>query len=154
MALGCDLEVIEPRCNSFVADYFTAEEQAFVERASEADRPRLLALLWSGKESALKALHAGLRLDTRTVSVNPGDVPSLQDNERDKRTERPVLGFRPPSVFKLWCPLQVRCTSGRFFHGWWQQRDNLVRTVVAAPSPHAPIPLTIPSLFGLANPSA
>src|SRR6516162_11237684 len=25
-ALGCDLEVIEPRSNSFVADYFTAEE--------------------------------------------------------------------------------------------------------------------------------
>ena len=31
------------------------------------DRPRLLALLWSAKESALKALHEGLRLSTPAV---------------------------------------------------------------------------------------
>ena len=50
---------IEPRSDAFVADYFTIEEQALVARASAADRDRILALLWSGKESALKALREG-----------------------------------------------------------------------------------------------
>lgn len=38
------------------------EEQELVARAPERDE--LVALLWSGKESALKALREGLRLDT------------------------------------------------------------------------------------------
>ena len=89
--LGCDLEIIEPRSDAFVADYFTTEEQALIARASAADRPRLLALLWSAKESALKALHEGLRLDTRCVIVSPFD-----------------------ESFDLngWSPLRVRYTGG------------------------------------------
>src|SRR5579864_1651730 len=69
--IGCDLESVEPRSDAFVGDYFTIEEQALVARASAVNRPRLLALLWSAKESALKALHEGLRLDTRSVTVSP-----------------------------------------------------------------------------------
>ena len=77
--MGCDLEIVEPRSDAFVADYFTLEEQALIAHASAADRHRLLALLWSGKESALKALHEGLRLDTRSVVVIPcADVIRLQ----------------------------------------------------------------------------
>ena len=64
------LELIEPRSEAFVADYFTAEEQALVARVSASNRPQLCALLWSAKESALKALHEGLRLDTRSVTVS------------------------------------------------------------------------------------
>ena len=78
-ALGCDLEVIEPRGDSFVTDYFTSDEQALVQRASVTDRPRLLTLLWSSKESALKALGTGLRLDTRCVAVEPVDAPQCRD---------------------------------------------------------------------------
>jgi 4'-phosphopantetheinyl transferase len=51
--LGCDLEVIEPHSDGFVADYFTAEEQALVAGASAAEKCRLLALLWSANESSL-----------------------------------------------------------------------------------------------------
>src|SRR5271165_5117498 len=58
-ALGCDLETIEPLSDAFVADYFTGEEQALVALAPAADRFRIVALVWSGKESALKALHEG-----------------------------------------------------------------------------------------------
>ena len=72
--MGCDLEIVEPRSDAFVADYFTVEEQALVARASAADRDRLLALLWSAKESALKALHAGLRLDTRWLGSATGEL--------------------------------------------------------------------------------
>ena len=124
--MGCDLEMIEPRSDAFIADYFTAEEQALVARASAADRSRLLALLWSAKESALKALHEGLRLDTRSVIVNPLDESCDLNG---------------------WSPLQVRCAGGRFSSGWWQQTGNIVRTVVPNPPPDSPIPLKIPALL-------
>jgi 4'-phosphopantetheinyl transferase len=121
--MGCDLEMVEPRSDAFVADYFTLEEQALVARASAADRPRLLALLWSGKESALKALHEGLRLDLRSVIVSPGNA-----------------AFDLPG----WSPMEVRHTDRRIFHGWWQHADGIVRTLVAAPPPDPPIRLRIP----------
>jgi 4'-phosphopantetheinyl transferase len=121
--LGCDLEMIEPRSDAFMSDYFTADEQELVMRAPAADWARLLTLLWSAKESALKALHTGLRLDTRSVVV------SFDESQFD---------------LNGWSPLQVRCPAGRIFHGWWQQTDYLVRTVVADPSPGTPIRLTAP----------
>jgi len=121
--LGCDLEAIEPHGDAFLSDYFTAEEQALVAQAPAADRARLLTLLWSGKESALKALHTGLRLDTRSVIVSPDD-----------------------ESFDLngWSRLQVRYTGGRIFYGWWQHIDNTLRTVVANSPLDSPIPLMIP----------
>ncbi|MGD0507574.1 MAG: 4'-phosphopantetheinyl transferase superfamily protein [Terriglobales bacterium] len=137
--IGCDLEMIEPRSDAFVADYFTIEEQALVAHASATDRDRLLALLWSGKESALKALREGLRLDTRSVIVIPC------------ATSFDLNG---------WSQLRVRFTGGRYagdryigdrhpgdqiFHGWWQQADGIVRTVVAAPPPDPPIRLRFPN---------
>jgi len=124
--MGCDLEMVEPRSDAFVADYFTTEEQALVARASADDRPRLLALLWSAKESALKALHEGLRLDTRSVTVSP---------------------FAASFDLNGWSPLQVRYTGGQLFHGWWQNTDNLLRTVVSAQPLDSPIPLSIPAHF-------
>jgi len=125
--IGCDLEIVEPRSDAFVADYFTIEEQALVARASAADRDRILALLWSGKESALKALRAGLRLDTRSVIVIPC-----------------AASFDPDG----WNQLRVRhtggcCTEARVFHGLWQRTNNIIRTVVASPPPDPPIPLKI-----------
>jgi len=140
--IGCDLEIVEPRSDAFVADYLAIEEQQLVASAAAADRDRLLALLWSAKESTLKALGAGLRLDTRCVIVNP---------------------FVESFDFISWNPLQVRHTGGRdtgdhsagdrctldrstedqVFHGWWQHADNIVRTVVGAPPPNTPIALTI-----------
>ena len=70
-SLGCDLEIIEPRSDAFIADYFTIEEQELIARVHLDDRSRLVALLWSGKESALKALREGLRLDTRCLKICP-----------------------------------------------------------------------------------
>ena len=123
--LGCDLELIEPRSAAFIADYFTPEEQTLVSRASPAERFRLAALLWSGKESALKALQTGLRLDTLCVIV------SLHNGSPD---------------LKGWSPLQVRF-HGRTFDGWWQQADGIVRTLVGAPPPNPPVRLRIPAYF-------
>ena len=124
--LGCDQEVIEARSEAFVSDYFTESEQALVARVCAAERSRLVTLLWSAKESALKALREGLRLDTRSVTVSP------------------ING-----AFNLngWSPLQVRCADGRSFHGWWQQGNGIVRTLVANPPPDSPILLPAPTRF-------
>jgi 4'-phosphopantetheinyl transferase len=119
--LGCDLEIVEQRSDAFAADYFTAEEQSLVYRAGAA-RHELLTLLWSGKESALKALGVGLRLDTRCVAVGPLDV-------QDSSAER------------FWRPMQVGHTSGEIFHGWWQRTGDILRTLVSAPPSGPPISL-------------
>ena len=124
-AVGCDLEVIEPHSDAFVADYFTVEEQDLVAHAPAADRLRLVALHWSAKESMLKALRVGLRVDTRCVIVSlDGDYRGAVDT---------------------WHPLRVRDTDGHTFHGWWCRTGNLLRTVVAASPPVPPIPLKIPA---------
>lgn len=141
-ALGCDLELIETRSDAFVADYFTAEEQALVARVSLEDRPRLLALLWSAKESALKALHEGLRLDTRSLAVRPIEALKGRTQDKDESLDNAALSF-PQASDNVWHPLQVCYTDGQVFHGWWQKTDPLLRTLVAAPPASPPIPLAV-----------
>jgi 4'-phosphopantetheinyl transferase len=128
--LGCDLEVVEPRSDAFLSDYFAAEEQALVAREPAAAQPRLVTLLWSAKESTLKALHAGLRLDTRSVIVSP-------------ESSFDVCG---------WSPVQARCSADRIFHGWWRQTENIMRTLVASRPPTTPIPLKLSAY--LTNPAS
>jgi 4'-phosphopantetheinyl transferase len=125
VALGCDLEAIEPRSDAFVTDYFTPEEHALLARASGVDRSRLLALLWSAKESTLKALRVGLRLDTRCVTVSP----------------------EHGSASDAWHPMYVRQTNAQTFRGWWSHTGKFVRTLVADPSTDAPILLVTPAIL-------
>lgn len=124
VALGCDLEKIESRTNAFVSDYFDAEEQALIGRSKPAVRPLLATLIWSAKESALKALHAGLRLDTRSVCVNINDINP---------------------AYQVWCPLKVH-HHDQIVHGWWRQTDDFIQTVVADPQPSAPVLIWIRAL--------
>ncbi len=67
---GCDVELVEPRCAGFASDWFTTRECAAVEHAAPRARDELIALTWSAKESVLKALRTGLRVDTRRVEVS------------------------------------------------------------------------------------
>lgn len=126
-SIGCDLETVEPRCDAFVDDYFTAEEKALIARASVQEQPLLLALLWSAKESALKALHVGLRLDTRCMCVSPADE-SPQPGGEKWQDPCPVFQSLNPDA---WRPLRVRYSGGRVFGGWWRFKDHLVRTAVS-----------------------
>jgi 4'-phosphopantetheinyl transferase len=82
--LGCDLEIVEPRGPAFLTDYFTEEEQSLVRQTPPAERDRLLTLLWSAKESVLKALRCGLRSDTLAVSTVPS-APSAVWNRFSSR---------------------------------------------------------------------
>jgi 4'-phosphopantetheinyl transferase len=120
--LGCDLEIAEPRSDAFASDYFTVPEQELLAHVSPEERPQLLALLWSGKESVLKALREGLRLDPRSVTVDPNGGRALAG-----------AGLQPCSS---WRPLRAH-HEGRIFHGWWRQTDKIVRTMVADPAPVA-----------------
>lgn len=127
--LGCDLEIVEPHSAAFVADYFTDEEQECIAKADAEDRDRLLAILWSAKESALKALRVGLRMDTRDITVMlPCGVADVSG----------------------WGALEIHAAEGRIFHGWWQESGDFVRTIVADAMPQPPIHLCIAERVALA----
>jgi hypothetical protein len=84
----------------------------------------VLNVLWSAKESAAKALHEGLRIDTRSLDVRLESSPQ-------------VSGF--------WFPLRVYYRTDTRFQGCWSRTGNIIRTVVAAvPSLH-PMSLAVAS---------
>jgi 4'-phosphopantetheinyl transferase len=66
--VGVDIERIEPRDWQFVEDYFTADEILQVRIAPVEQRERLITLIWSAKEAALKVLRLGLSVDTRSIA--------------------------------------------------------------------------------------
>lgn len=136
VAVGCDLELVEPRSALFVEDYFTPDEQELVAGSPE-DHDLLANLVWSAKESALKVLREGLRLDTRTVEVS-----LLADEESG------------------WRSLVVVTTSGARFPGWWTRFGEFVLTYCAtteAGPPQSideppPLAAAVPAHSWLANP--
>ena len=130
VALGCDLELVEPRSDGFVADYLTPAEQQFV-LGSGHDRDLMANLMWSAKESALKVLRVGLRRDTRSVEV------ALED--------RTVSG---------WGALRVRdAHSDAVFPGWWRCFGEFVLTVAASDPIRPPDPLVEPAPLATATPT-
>jgi 4'-phosphopantetheinyl transferase len=127
-SLGCDLEMIEPRSDGFVADYFTAHEQTLVAQTSAAERPLLVTLMWSAKESVLKALHTGLRLDTTCLEVSSIEV--LFSHNEPYRQDLPLVSTLALDRDR-WCPMNVRYCNTQVFSGWWQYENHMVRTVVS-----------------------
>jgi len=122
--VGCDLERVEPRSAAFLADYFTDDEQRLVGQAPAAKRDEVLTLLWSVKESVLKALCCGLRLDIRSVNVVPSDILRPNDEE--------------------WGTVSASHECARVFDGWWRVSRDFVYAIVADPRRH-----TGPALFRL-----
>jgi 4'-phosphopantetheinyl transferase len=122
-ALGCDLELVETKSEAFISDYFTLEEQELVSSVTSALKPLAASLLWSAKESALKALHVGLRADTRSVTVNT------------------ALHKVSASSVCDWQHFLVSCSDSRMFCGWWHCKGDLLRTVVSDKSAGPPFEL-------------
>jgi phosphopantetheine--protein transferase-like protein len=82
---GIDLELVESRSTEFVADFFTPGEFDQVTKLPSDEQEIFITVIWSGKESALKALSSGLRVDTRSAEVtvpeftiNPGEWNNLR----------------------------------------------------------------------------
>jgi len=114
-SLGCDLELVEARDDSFVTDFFTTNEQKLLDRAPVDERASLATLVWSAKESALKALQVGLQMDTTSVEVSPARASYLTGEYN-------------------WSPLLLRCLGDRVLRGWWRSAKGMVRTLVFNPS--------------------
>jgi 4'-phosphopantetheinyl transferase len=76
--IGCDLEKIEPRSSAFIEDYFTDKERAIISDNEEKHKPLLANLIWSAKESVLKALRTGLSIDTRQVQIECSPIGDEQ----------------------------------------------------------------------------
>lgn len=128
-ALGCDLELVEPRSDAFVADYLTPTEQRLVAVAG-LERDLVANLVWCGKESALKVLRTGLRRDTRSVEVS----------------------FPEGGTVDGWAPLSVRAVEGTVFPGWWQRFGAFVLTLAATEPFAPPRPLVDPPGLAIAFP--
>ena len=120
VSLGCDIEKIEPRGDLFYADYFTSAEQMMLRNDTSGDRARLATILWSAKESTLKALREGLRMDTRSVAV---------------------VCVAPARGEEQWSHLAVRTEAKEMFEGWWREAGGLVRAMVASSPAAPPVPL-------------
>ncbi len=129
-ALGCDLELVEPRSDAFVADYLTPAEQRSVAEAG-AERDLMANLVWCGKESVLKVLRTGLRRDTRSVEVT----------------------FPEGRAVDGWAPMSVRAVEGAVFQGWWQRFGAFVLTVAATEPIAPPRPLVDPPGLATAVPA-
>ncbi len=113
--LGIDLEVVEPRTDGFVTDFFTPLERDFVNALTDRDQRHEAAnLIWSAKEAALKVQQVGLRVDTRTVEV--------------QLTGRP----RPDG----WTAMTVKGSDGSM-PGWWR-RDGVFLLTIASNADREP----------------
>jgi 4'-phosphopantetheinyl transferase len=120
-SVGCDVELVECRSDAFVTDYFTPEEQDMV-RSAEEDHSLVVTLIWSAKESVLKAVRKGLRVDTREVNVIAANVPLKEG---------------------LWSPVSACFREGEVFRGWSRRTSALVWTVLGSPSLDVPVPLQL-----------
>ncbi len=127
--IGCDLEKIEPRSAAFIEDYCTESELHLIDAVAPEDRPLLVNLVWSAKESVLKLLGVGLRGDTRSISV-------LIDTRS--------LGMG----VQQWLAFQARCSSAQTFHGLWCSANCFVRNVAAEKPISRAVELRIPLVAG------
>lgn len=111
MFVGIDLERIEERHPAFLQDYFTIKEIEWVTAAPSHEQPLRTTLIWSAKEAALKSMRLGLAVDTRTVEVHPSGDELLHGWQNlNFHSNLPEEGYQ--------------------LHGWWQQREHFIITIV------------------------
>jgi 4'-phosphopantetheinyl transferase len=113
VCIGCDLETIEPRSPAFVEDFLGEDEARFVAAGGDVETRHLRAnLVWSAKESVLKALGVGLRRDTRSVTTRFADAGGAGAGED-------------------WRPFTAHAPGTGEFEGWWRRSRSFVVAVAA-----------------------
>jgi 4'-phosphopantetheinyl transferase len=129
-AIGCDLELVEPRSPGFIADFLTPAEQDYVASEPDDDARAMAAnLVWSAKESALKVLQTGLRRDTRSVEVTIHRAQAAG-----------------------WAAMAVRTAEGVTLPGWWRRSGSFLFTVATDRPVEPPAALEGPDPLGDAMP--
>ena len=119
--IGADVELLEPRSERFVHDFFTPTEAAAWEESLPAERALLANAIWSAKEAVLKALELGLTVDTRGVEIHLSD-------EMAGGPLRPREG--------AWRRFDAVCAAGIDvdeipLSGFWSPRGRFVVTLAA-----------------------
>jgi 4'-phosphopantetheinyl transferase len=118
LRVGIDLEKIEARPSGFFESYFTLAENDYVRRCPPETLPEAVTLVWSAKESVLKALRTGLALDTRQVEIKLVD-----------ENASPLNGWRRFSSASSENPAP---SSGPWvWAGWWQVYREYILTLAA-----------------------
>jgi 4'-phosphopantetheinyl transferase len=123
-AVGCDLELVEARDDAFTREWFTRTEQDAVAHAGEHERDELITLVWSAKESALKAMGTGLTVATDVVTVSVDEPTSIGNWRSFRATRNDTL---------------------ESMRGWWRTEDGEVITLIMTP----PSALAAPSSIHL-----
>lgn len=113
IGLGADIEHIEVREWRFVEDYFTPDEIERVRVAPIDQRAKLVTVIWSAKEAAVKALRLGLTIDTRRVHCA---IDPRCSSNRD------------------WLEFNITCTPSHTetLCGWWRTWGEYVLTMAIA----------------------
>ncbi len=105
--IGCDIEFIEPRDENFIRDYFTTEEMAWVKSCKQTLKPLISNLIWSAKESTLKVIKQGLRMDTRSVHIFRCETGNTQN----------------------WQPLEIELNKSKKYFGWWKTMEGFILAI-------------------------
>ena len=102
--IGCDLELIEPRSEAFLSDYFLECELAFLAGVAHGEKDLYANLIWCIKESVMKATGEGMGLHPRGVEAKVLD---------QERVEGIVL------------------SEGIDFQGFWSKEEVLVWVAIS-----------------------
>ena len=122
LSLGCDLEIIEPRDEAFVADLLTPSEKEYVAMLVGEGRDRVVNLLWCVKEAAAKARGPGAARSMRNAAA--------------------VLeGFGERS--ERWRPLRLEWGGEDVVtHGWWREEPDWLMAIASEPRGREPLLIT------------
>jgi phosphopantetheinyl transferase len=119
--LGVDVERVDPRPPDLFRDYFTESEHRYCQDAQGVVRDELATLIWSGKESTLKALEKGLTVDTRAVTC----LPASNESSLDALELVPSVGWQPLRIsVPRWSPTVSRSL------GYWHSQAGFMLTLV------------------------
>jgi phosphopantetheinyl transferase len=139
VAVGADLEWIEPRSEGFIRDFLTRQEQDYCAEPGRARDVRA-NLVWSAKEAVRKVLQIGLSADTWWLTCLPDDaaarapavVPALDGPPADVSGSRIDVALEPEPG--TWRSFEVTCdprlgAQGISFAGRWRVLDGFAATV-------------------------
>lgn len=122
--VGCDLEKVESRSELFIRDYFTEREhRLFTEKYSQVfGRDAFYTLLWSAKESVMKACLSGLSIPAKNID--------LQE----------IKGFNADSWSEISLENRV---SKALYHGFFKLGDGFAWAVLAEVGQGDPSPIKL-----------